>query len=85
MMVEYAPSFVRQYKKLSPDLQQEVEEKILLFSKAAHHPSLRVHPLKGRLVGTYSFSVNYAYRVVFEYKNKTSAVLLAVGDHDVYR
>jgi addiction module RelE/StbE family toxin len=86
MEISYKPSFVRQYNKLTPALQDEVREKIDLFKNTKNHPQLKVHKLHGKLKGVYSFSVNYQYRVVFifEDKKKSSAVLLAIGDHAVY-
>jgi len=85
MIIGYAPSFVRQYKKLSLELKEEVKEKIDLFSMNAKNPTLRIYRLKGKLQGRYSFSVNYAYRIIFEYRSKKEILLKAVGDHEVYR
>lgn len=85
MKVLFKPNFVRQYKKLSFELQTEVKEKINLFKKDPKHSFLKTHKLKGKLSSYFSFSVNYKYRIVFEYENKETAILLAVGDHDVYR
>lgn len=84
MKVLFKPNFVRQYKKLSFELQIEVKEKIDLFKKDPKHSFLKTHKLKGKLSSYFSFSVNYKYRIVFEYENKETAILLAVGDHDVY-
>ena len=78
----YAPTFVRMYKKLDPSLKEEVKSKILLFQDAKNHTALKTHKLKGVLENTYSFSVNYKIRVVFEYENKKSVNLLYVGAHD---
>ena len=82
--VLYKASFVRQYKKLPPALQMEVKEKIALFCTDPAKVTLRVHKLKGPLKGFWSFSVNYAYRIVFTYKDKQTVRLLKVGDHGVY-
>lgn len=81
----YKPAFVRQYRKLPDALRVEVKEKIELFSEDPKHAHLKTHKLKGPLQGYWSFSVNYAYRIVFEFVSKKTAVLLTVGDHDVYR
>jgi len=85
MKVLYKPTFVRQYKKLPKALQQEVKEKIELFQKDPCHSFLKTHKLKGPLKNCWSFSVNYEHRIVFEYETKTTAALLAVGDHSVYK
>lgn len=87
MKVFYSPTFVRQFQSLPAALQEEVVEKIAFFRNPAHHHRLRVHKLKGRLAGRFSFSVNYRTRIVFCYlrnQDQRSAVLLATGDHRVY-
>lgn len=85
MKVSFAPSFVRAYKNLPKKLQQEIKEKIALFKSNPKHPFLKTHKLKGSLEGRYSFSANYKYRIVFMYRLREEAVLLIVGDHDVYK
>ena len=72
-------------KKLEKGLVEEVLEKIELFKDSENHKILKVHKLQGQLSDLHSFSVNYKIRVVFEYLSKNEAVLLMVGDHDVYR
>lgn len=84
MDVSYTPTFVRQFKALEKNLQEEVIEKIELFCDRKNHKFLKVHMLAGRLNGRFSFSVNYKFRIVFSYLSSHAAVLLAVGDHDVY-
>ncbi len=83
--ITYKPTFIRQYKKLPQELQQEIKEKIQLFQKDHAHSFLKVHKLRGPLKGFLSFSVNYKYRIIFQYESKIEVVLLAVGDHDVYK
>ena len=83
--LEYAPSFLRQLKKLPPALQRETLEKVLLFKNKKNHRQLEVHKLKGKLKEKWSFSVNHSYRVVFKWLPNDSAGLLAVGDHDIYK
>lgn len=84
MRIIYLPSFVRKFNKLEPELQEEILEKIDFFKDNKKHKQLKVHRLKGRLSGRYSFSVNYKVRIVFSYLSKNEVVLLTVGDHGVY-
>ena len=85
MEIIYLPSFVRQFNKLEPELQEEVLEKIKLFKEKQTHKQLKIHKLHGRLKDRYGFSVNYKFRIVFMYLSKNEITLLAVGDHDVYK
>jgi plasmid maintenance system killer protein len=81
----YAPIFLKQAGDFESSLQEEVSEKITLFKDKNNHKSLKVHKLHGPLKDRYSFSVNYKIRIVFRYLSKNEAVLLAVGDHDLYK
>ena len=84
MIVSFKATFLRQFNKLEISLQEEVLTKVGLFKSSPNHRQLKVHKLRGQLAGRYSFSVNYKYRIVFEYLSKKEVALLAVGDHDVY-
>lgn len=85
MKVHFKPTFIKKFKKLESALQEEAFEKIELFKDIKNHKQLKVHKLNGVLSGRYSFSVNYKTRIVFSYLAKNEAVLLAVGDHEVYK
>ncbi|MFA6158104.1 MAG: type II toxin-antitoxin system RelE/ParE family toxin [Candidatus Paceibacterota bacterium] len=80
--IRYAPSFVRMYARLPASLKSEIKEKISTFRDKGNHDALKVHKLKGNLENTFSFSVNYKIRVIFEYEDKKSVNLLLVGGHD---
>ena len=83
--IEYAPAFLRQFKKLPISTQEEAQEKIVLFKNRSNHRSLGVHKLKGKLRGKWSFSVNYSDRIVFKWISDNRAGLLAIGDHSIYQ
>ena len=84
LSVAVTPQFKRMFRKLESSLQTEALEKITLFTDPQNHQQLKVHKLKGRLRGRYSFSVNYKIRIVFTYESKESVILIAIGDHDIY-
>ena len=58
-----------------------------LLEANAHHPSLRLHALKGKLEGLYSVSINMSFRITIEMIiSDKDIILINVGDHDaVYR
>lgn len=85
LKIYYKPIFLKGFNKLSADLQDEIEEKIELFKKNPIHPFLKTHKLTGPFIGCYSFSVNYQYRIIFQYLSKNEAELLCVGSHDIYK
>jgi mRNA-degrading endonuclease YafQ of YafQ-DinJ toxin-antitoxin module len=86
MEVAYTPSFLRSLKKLPVLFQEEVFDKIDLFRNPSNHKKLKVHKLSGSLHGRYSFSANYKICIVFRFVGKPKeALLLAIGDHDVYQ
>ena len=65
-----------------------VDSKALRLLEAnPHHPSLRLHGLKGKLEGLHSVSINMSFRITIEMIiSDTDIILINVGDHDeVYR
>jgi mRNA-degrading endonuclease YafQ of YafQ-DinJ toxin-antitoxin module len=83
--ISITPNFQRQFSKQEEDLKEEILEKLELLKNKLNHQTLKVHKLKGKLSGRYSFSVNYRIRIIFNFLDKDEIILLAVGDHDVYR
>lgn len=84
MEISYKATFVRQFNKLDKNLQEEVLQKIDLFKDRKNHDLLKVHKLHGKFKDSYSFYVNYKIRIVFMWENNDEAVLLVIGDHDIY-
>ncbi len=85
MRILYSPNFLRQFNKLSSDLQDEVEAAVISFRRNTRDRSLKIHKLQGKLRRLLSFSVNYRFRIVCKEKAPGVWALLAVGDHDIYR
>ncbi len=47
------------------------------------HPSLRLHPLHGKLKGLYSISITVSYRVTVEFViDEKEILLIHIGTHD---
>ncbi len=83
--VNYSKKFLKMFKALDADLQDRVEERIEQFKKKENHKALEVHKLRGDLKDLYSFSVDRKNRILFEYMDtKSEVVLLILGGHDIY-
>ena len=85
MDIAYKPSFLRMFKKLPQELQEEAKDKIKLFKDKKNHKKLKAHALTGKLKGFKSFSVNYKYRIIFKTEKKDTAILMLIGSHDIYK
>ena len=80
----YWPRFEKQYKKLPRRIQDLADEKVNIFSGNPFNPVLRTHKLSGSLNGYWAFSVNYFYRIIFRFEDANTALLFAIGKHDIY-
>ena len=85
MQINYTVKFIKQYNKFDFEFKQEIKEKIELFRDTKNHQSLKVHKLHGKQKNSFSFSVNYKFRIAFKHLSKQEAVFLTIGDHDVYQ
>lgn len=74
-----AARFLRSHPELSSQYAKTLE----LLQANPHHPSLRLHALKGRLSGLHSVSINLGYRITLELLIAESEIVpINVGDHD---
>ena len=75
-----APRFLRRH----PDLRQSYRKTLLLLEADPHHPSLRLHALRGRLQGLHSVSINLSYRITLEVLIDGQRLIpIDIGSHDV--
>jgi mRNA-degrading endonuclease YafQ of YafQ-DinJ toxin-antitoxin module len=86
----YALLFTQQYNrraakflKLHPEVRAIYLKTLLLLEANPHHPSLRLHPLRGKLEGLHSVSINLSYRITLELLIRDQQIIpVNVGDHD---
>ena len=86
----WSPGFKRSFKRSirhRPDLQDKIENALKLLSDDAYHPIFHTHKLKGDLAGSWACTVDFEYRIVFEFvrdsETQEEIILLeAVGSHD---
>lgn len=48
MYISYSKNFIKQAKKLSPELRKKLQERVILFSDDPLSPILRNHALRGK-------------------------------------
>lgn len=84
MEILYAPKFVRQYKKLPVDIQRLTQKREALFCLNPYNPILKTHKLSGRLGKYYAFSVNFSYRIIFDFVDTNTVHFYEIGTHDIY-
>ena len=84
--IVYPESYIRRARKFlakNPDLTRQYQKTLELLEINPFHPSLRLHPLKGRLEGLHSVSINIAYRITLELLIKGKEIILVnVGKHE---
>ncbi len=73
-----ALSFIKRH----PDAVSQYAKTLELLQVNPHHPSLRLHALKGRLEGLHSISINLKYRITLEMiVTEREIILVNIGDH----
>ncbi len=71
------------FLKLHPDAINQYAKTLKLLQANPHHPSLRLHALKGNLSGLHSVSINLSYRITIELLITESEIVpINVGNHD---
>lgn len=74
-----AARFIKQH----PELRQQYLKTLQLLEANPFHPSLRLHPLRGKLDGLHSVSINLSYRITLELLIQDEQIIpVNVGDHD---
>ena len=88
--MKYTLLFTEQYErraarflKQHPELRLQYLKTLQLLEANPHHPSLRLHALKGRLAGLHSVSINLSCRITLELWIRESEIIpVNVGSHD---
>jgi mRNA-degrading endonuclease YafQ of YafQ-DinJ toxin-antitoxin module len=71
------------FLRLHPDASSQYAKTLKLLQANPHHPSLRLHALKGKFSGLHSVSINLSYRITLEMLITESEIVpINVGDHD---
>jgi len=74
---------VKKFLKKHPNLIEKYAKTIFLLESNPHHPSLRLHKLKGELKEYYSISIDLEYRIIIDFIIIDKKIfLLDIGNHD---
>jgi len=81
----YPHSYIRRariFARKHPEHLKQYEKTLKLLELNPFHPSLRLHPLKGKLKGLHSVSINISYRITLELTiQEETIVLINEGTH----
>jgi len=85
MKIIYSPQFKREYRQLSSILKKKAEVRERIFRPNPFDRRLKTHKLGGKLADFWAFSIDYRYRIIFEFKDEKTIIFHIVGDHSIYR
>jgi len=85
MKIIYSLQFKQEYRRLPDNIKRKAEKKEKIFRENPFASQLKTHKLGGRLAEFWSFSIDYRYRIIFEFVDEKKVILHAVGDHSLYK
>ena len=80
MKISFSRNFIKQARKLNPELRTKIQEKMELFSSNPIHPSLRNHQLRGKYKNYRSIDITGDLRVLYLQRGD-EAIFDTVGTH----
>lgn len=84
MTILHSPTFRKNYKRLPSRIKDLAESKESLFKVNPFSPQLKTHKLVGDLEGYWAFSINYRYRIIFQFIDDNTVKFVIVGGHEIY-
>ena len=81
----YTSKFIKELKSLPPEITALAIKKEIIFKNNPLHPSLRLHPLQGKLKGLWSISLSGSYRIIFERQANGEILFISIGKHAIYK
>jgi addiction module RelE/StbE family toxin len=80
MVISYTKAFLRQAKRLSPELKYQLQERLAQFSSNPLTPALHNHALRGKYKNYRSINVTGDVRALYMQRDD-EAIFDAVGTH----
>ena len=85
MQIVFHRTFKKQYKKVSPKIRANFNERLELLRTDQTNPLLRLHALKGNRKPLLSINISVDYRALF-YQDATTFTFMEIGTHsELYR
>lgn len=84
MVILYHSKFKQQFRKLPEEMKSLAIKREKIFRENPFDPRLKTHKLHGELSEFWSFSINYQYRIIFDFTSKKSTRFYNIGKHDIY-
>ncbi|MBI2676785.1 MAG: type II toxin-antitoxin system mRNA interferase toxin, RelE/StbE family [Candidatus Yanofskybacteria bacterium] len=84
MKIFYYSKFKQQFKKLPKEVKSLAIKKEKIFRINPFDLHLKTHKLHGELGEFWAFSINYQYRIIFDFADKNIIRFYAVGKHNIY-
>lgn len=81
MKIGYLPKFKKQFNKLTPKLQQQFEDRVVMFLADPTTPKLHNHPLKGVYAGYWSMNINGDLRALYYIEDDELIIFALIGTH----
>lgn len=82
--IYYSSHFEKAFKSLPLNVRRQAIEKEKIFREDCFDKRLKTHKLKGKLANYWSFSINYSYRILFEFSEKNEVGFIDIGTHSIY-
>ena len=82
--ITYSSHFAKAFKSLPEKIKELAIQKEKIFRADCFDSRLKTHKLKGKLKPYWSFSINYSYRILFEFQTDGEVSFIDVGTHSIY-
>jgi len=82
--ITYSSHFAKAFKNLPEEVKEQAILREKIFREDCFDARLKTHKLKGDLKEYWSFSINYSYRILFEFQDDGVVGFVDVGPHSIY-
>lgn len=79
--IDFAKTFIKQYKKLPRQKQEKFQSRLKLFEQNPEDVKLRNHALKGKFSGYRSINIEHDLRALYYVQNGSVVIFALIGSH----